>query len=153
MDKAFIGGRDKLGHDDKAVVLGMIERDGDVMTRVIESRRWSHVRRGMVNNVIEGSTVYTDEAATFKTLPHFGYQHDTVNHSIKEWARGPVHTNNIEAFWSNVKRSIKGTYVWVSKKHLQTYLGEFEYRYNRRKSPQLMMDALLRAFPRASVRL
>ena len=72
-----------------------------------------------------------------------------MNHSAKEWARGDVHTNNIEAFWANVKRSIKGTYVWVSKKHLQTYLREFEYRYNLRKRPDLMMDALLQAFPKA----
>ena len=103
----------------------------------------------MRDNVTEGSTVYTDEAATFKTLPHFGYKHDAINHSKFEWVRGGVHTNNIEAFWANVKRSIKGTYVWVSKKHLQTYLCEFEYRHNLRRSPELMLDALLQAFPRA----
>jgi transposase len=42
-----------------------------------------------------------------------------------------------------------GTYVWVSKKHLQTYLCEFEYRYNLRKRPDLMMDVLLQAFTKA----
>lgn len=148
-DHAFIGGRDKLGHDDKAIVLGMIEREGDVITRVIASRKWHDVRRAMVWNVKEGTMVYTDEEQTFKTLPYLGYRHDTVNHEKKEWVRGTVHTNNIEAFWANVKRSIKGTYVWVSKKHLQTYLREFEYRYNLRKRPDLMMDALLQAFPKA----
>ena len=69
-----------------------------------------------------------------------------LNHSI-EYVRYNVHTNSIEAFWSNVKRSISGTHVWVSKKHLQTYLCEFEYRYNLRKEPELMMDALLKSFP------
>ena len=49
--------------------------------------------------------------------------------------RGDVHTNSIEAFWFNVKRSIKMTHVWVSKKHLQTYLCEFEYLYNFWKGP------------------
>ena len=95
----------------------------------------------------QGSTIYTDEAPVFKTLPGLGYEHEAVNHSKKEWVRGNVHTNSIEAFWSNVKRSIKGTHVWVSKKHLQTYLCEFEYRYNLRKEPERMMDALLKAFP------
>ena len=73
----------------------------------------------------DGSTIYTDEAPVFKTLPGLGYEHEAVNHSKKEWVRGNVHTNSIEAFWSNVKRSISGTYVCVSKKHLQTYLREF----------------------------
>ena len=43
---------------------------------------------------------------------------------------------------------MSGTYVSVSKKWLQTYLWEFEYRQNLRKQPQLMLDALLQSFPR-----
>ena len=89
------------------------------------------------------------DAPVFKSLPNLGYAHEAVNHKAKEWVRGDVHTNSIEAFWENVKRSIKGTYVWVSKKHLQTYLCEFEYRYNLRKEPELMMGVLLQAFPKA----
>lgn len=68
-----------------------------------------------------------------------------------EWIRGDVHTNSIEGFWANVKRGIKGTYVHVSKKHLQTYLREFEYRHNLRRQPALMFELLLRAFPTAPV--
>jgi transposase len=149
MDKAFLGGKDKMGHDDKAIVLGMVERQGDVMTRIIPDRGWWSVSRAMKDNVAEGSTIYTDEAHTFKTLKHLGFRHDSVNHKAKEYVRGPVHTNTIEAFWSNVKRSISGTYVSVSKKHLQTYLREFEFRYNLRKHPHLMIEALLLSFPRA----
>jgi transposase len=149
MDKAFMGGKDKMGFDDKAVVLGMVERDGAVMTKVIPGKDWSSVSRAMRDGLKEGTTVYTDEAPAFKTLPTLGYEHEAVNHSKKEWVRGNVHTNSIEAFWSNVKRSIKGIHVWVSKKHLQTYLCEFEYRYNSRKEPEVIMDALLRSFPQA----
>jgi transposase len=149
IDKAFIGGKDKMGEDDKAVVLGMVERGGDVMTRVIPDRTLWSVRKPIFQNVKPFSTIYTDEAKVFKQVGLDDYAHDSVNHSKKEWARGDVHTNNIEAFWSNVKRSLKGTYVWVSKKHLQTYLCEFEYRYNLRKRPDLMMDVLLQAFPKA----
>jgi hypothetical protein len=53
--------------------------------------------------------------------------------------------------WANVKRGIKGTYVGVSKKHLQTYLREFEYRHNLRQTPYLMFDCLLQAFPKVRV--
>jgi transposase-like protein len=50
-----------------------------------------------------------------------------------------------------VKRGINGTYVWVSKKHLQLYLREFEYRHNLRKQPKLMFELLLQAFPKVRV--
>lgn len=149
VDKAFLGGKDKMGQDDKAIVLGMAERDGDVMTRIIPDRGWWAVSRAMKDNVVEGSMVYTDEANTFKTLRNLGYRHASINHGAKEYVRGPVHTNTIEAFWSHLKRSIAGTYVSVSKKHLQSYLHEFEFRHNLRKHPHLMLDALLLAFPRA----
>ena len=149
VDKAFIGGRDKKGEDDKAVVLGMVERGGEVMTRVVESRHWKDVKQSIRENVKAGSTVYSDNARTFAVLKHYGYRHDSVNHSALEWVRGPVHTNTIENFWSMFKRSVRGTYVWVSKKHLQTYLREFEFRQNLRRSPHLMLDALLLAFPKA----
>jgi len=148
VDQAFLGGHDKMGHDDKAIVLGMVERGGDVMTRIIQGRDWWSTTRAMNENVMEGSLVYTDDANVFKTLKHLGYRHDSVNHSIKEYVRGDVHTNSIESFWSNLKRSISGTYVCVSKKHLQTYLREFEFRYNLRKHPHLMLEALLLSFPK-----
>jgi len=61
----------------------------------------------------------------------------------KNWANGDTHVNTLEAFWSMLKRSIRGTHIHVSPKHLSKYLGEFEYRYNRRKRPQTMFADLL----------
>lgn len=147
-DKAFIGGKDKQGQDDKAVVLGMVEREGEVMTWVVGSRHKLHVAPYIAQFVKPGSRLVTDEAAVFKFHPR-SVSHETVNHSRKEYVRGDVHTNTIEAFWSNLKRSIAGTYVSASRKYLQTYLCEFEYRYSLRKSPDLMMDVLMKAFPKA----
>ena len=151
-DKAFIGGLDKLGEDDKAIVLGMIEREGEVLTRVVASRSAPHVSLHLVEHILPGTRLMTDEAPVF-SYHGPGVSRETVNHAAGEYVRGDVHTNSIEGFWSNVKRSISGTYVWVSKKHLQTYLREFEFRHNLRKSPHLMVDALLLAFPKALVRL
>ena len=152
-DKMFVGGKDKMGEDDKSIVLGIMERGGEVITRVIGNRTSHAVTTRIVDWVKPGSRVHTDEARAFNYLAREGFNHATVNHAKDEYVRGDVHTNSIEGFWANVKRSIAGTHVWVSKKHLQTYLGEFEYRHNLRKSPELMMAALLRAFPKASVRL
>jgi transposase len=62
--------------------------------------------------------------------------------------RGDIRTNTIETFWAILKRGINGTHIWVSPKHLQKYLWEFEFRYNLRRQPRLMFDLLLLAFPR-----
>lgn len=148
-DKTFIGGRDPRGtKDDKAIVLGMQERGGEVLTRVIPDKSAQSVLPLISKHVKKGSRVATDSAHAFADLPREGYLHATVNHLRKEWVRGPVHTNTIEAFWGNLKRGISGTYVSVSKRHLQKYLWEFEYRHNLRKSPELMFRLLLLAFPK-----
>ncbi|MCO5133596.1 MAG: IS1595 family transposase [Phyllobacteriaceae bacterium] len=150
-DKAFIGGKDKQGHDDKAIVLGMVERGYDVVTRVIPSRRANAVMPAVYQTVRPNTRLATDEALAFREAGET-YRHATVNHAKKVWVAGPgneVHTNNIEAFWGNVKRSISGTYVWVSKKYLQTYLWEFEFRYNWRKSPYAMFETMIGGFQKA----
>jgi hypothetical protein len=59
--------------------------------------------------------------------------HDWVNHSL-EYVRGNVHTNNIECFWSVLRRTLGGTYIHVSPRHLQRYLGEQVFRFNERKN-------------------
>ena len=151
IDETFIGGKDTAGHDDKAVVFGIVERNGDVLTRHVQMRSKAHIIPHVVTYVKPGSKIYTDEGSAFRLLTEkYGYEHEAVDHSAKEYVRGDVHTNTIEAFWANVKRGIKGTYVWVSKKHLQTYLREFEYRHNLRRSPYLMFDCLLAGFSEGS---
>jgi ribosomal protein L37AE/L43A len=145
-DKTFLGGRDRIGQSDKAIVLGMAERGGEVITRVLAGRSIDDVIPAMMKHIRDGSKVATDEARVFAKLWRMGFAHGVVNHSAKEYVRGPVHINTIEAFWGNLKRGIKGTYVHVSRKHLQKYLWEFEYRHNLRKQPELMLNLLLLAF-------
>jgi hypothetical protein len=151
-DETFIGGKDELGKDDKAIVLGMVERGGDVVTRVVQARTKDHLIPHIVKFVKPGSKINTDEASNFKLLKErYGFDHEMVDHSAKEYVRGDVHTNSIEGFWSNVKRGISGTYVHVSKKHLASYLREFAYRHNLRNASYLMFDCLLAAFPKVRV--
>ena len=150
-DKTFVGGYDRRGEDDKAVVLGMVERGGDAITRVIPDRSEASVMPHIRRKVRKGSRVATDEAGAFKDVGR-DYQHETLNHRAKEYARGEWHTNTVEAFWAMVKRTIGGTHVWVSQKHLQTYLREIEFRWNLRKHPQMMFDLLLASFPRPKAR-
>ena len=97
-------------------------------------------------NVVAGSTVHTDELKSYNGLSKAGFEHETVNHSAGEYVDGDSHVNGIEGFWARLKLSIRGTHVHVSRKHLQKYVKEFEYRYNMRKLPELMFDRLLAAF-------
>lgn len=151
-DETFIGGKDKAGEDDKSVVFGILERGDDVVTRHVIDRTAKTLVPHVVNFVKKGSRVHTDEFSSYRSLTErHGYDHETVDHSAKEYVRGDIHTNGIESFWSSVKRGINGTYVWVSKKHLQTYLREFEYRHNLRQQPALMFELLLQAFPKVRV--
>lgn len=73
--------------------------------------------------------VYTDGATVYKGIP---YSHESVNHSIRQYVGGQVHTNGIESFWSTIKRAYKGTHHFYSVQHLQRYVTEFQGRHNIR---------------------
>jgi len=83
----------------------------------------------------------------YKYLNDAGYKHQSVNHGKGEYVRGECHTNTIENYWAILKRGISGTHIHVSKKHLEKYSKEFEYRYNSRFAPEKMIDELLTIFP------
>ena len=92
----------------------------------------------------EIEAIYTDELPAYKGIEKKGIKHETVNHSADEWVRGDVHTNSVENVWSLLKRSIVGSYHQVSKKHLDAYLDELEWRFNNRENPYLFRDTLLK---------
>jgi hypothetical protein len=83
--------------------------------------------------VEKGSTLMTDEDRSFVGMDgHFRVQ--AVNHSAGEYARmgNWVHTNSMESVWALFKRKIIGIHHWVSDKHLQRYVDELAWAYNRR---------------------
>jgi transposase len=147
-DEIFVGGHDKMGKSDKAIVLGMVERGGEVITRVVKNRSETTTTPIIKEHVRPGSRVATDEWTGYMNLGEEGFTHATVNHKAREYVRGGVHTNTIEAFWAMVRRTIAGTHIWVSPKHLPRYLGEIEYRWNLRQRPDLMFPLLLASFRR-----
>ena len=153
VDETYVGGKKRIGEkrfgmqgakDHKTIVMGMVERKGSLMTEIIPDVKANHVLPVVEKNVRKGSTISTDEAHAYKRLK--GYKHGTVRHSIEQYRNGIYCTNAIEGFWSQIKRSISGTHVHVSKKYLQTYLVEFEYRYNMRFKPFEMFSRLLASF-------
>ena len=147
-DETYIGGKKSggkrgRGAPGKTVVFGMLERDGDVMTKVVPNVRKKTLQPIIKENVASGSTVHTDELKSYTGLDKAGYEHETVNHGAGEYAKDGCHVNTMEGFWARLKLSIRGTHVHVSGKHLAKYVKEFEYRYNRRKRPETMFDELI----------
>ena len=148
VDETYVGGRTSggkcgRGAPNKTVVFGMLERDGDVMARVVPNVRKQTLQPIIAENVEIGSEVHTDELRSYSGLGKAGYDHDTVNHSAGEYVSGDCHVNGIEGFWARLKLSIRGTHVHVSGKHLWKYVKEFEYRYNRRKEPSSIFGDLV----------
>jgi transposase-like protein/predicted RNA-binding Zn-ribbon protein involved in translation (DUF1610 family) len=134
VDETYIGGRRKLAHkfDNKSVVFGMVERDGFAKSVHVKTNGSRVLLPVIIKSASQQSSIYSDEWRAYKTLPKHGYTHTTVNHSKLEYVRGSAHTNTIEGYWSQLKRSIDGTYHSVSPKYLQSYLDEFSFRYNLR---------------------
>jgi ISXO2-like transposase domain len=74
----------------------------------------------------------TDEFLSYTGLSEY-YDHKQIQHKKKIYVQGEVHTQNMECFWSILKRGITGIYHHVEKKHLHRYTNEYGYRYNSRK--------------------
>jgi len=135
--------------DKKSVVLGMLEKGGELVTRVVPNRQKASLLPLIQNYVLPGTHIHTDEGSSYRTLGERGYEHSRVNHRANQYVGGNGCTvNQIEGFWAILKRGINGTHIHVSAKHLPKYLGEFEYRWNMRAVPHLMLDRLMHSFAR-----
>ena len=101
----------------------------------------------VAEHVAPGSICHTDELGSYRDLPKLGFRHDTVNHSRGHYVSATgCHVQGIENFWAQLKRSINGTYIHVSGKHLWKYAKEAEYRFNRRAEAETMLGELLTTF-------
>ena len=151
VDETYVGGKPRhrtekgkwKWREEKVAVFGMIERGGDVITRVVPNAQRKTLLPIIAKHVARGSTVNSDEFHAYKALPGMGYTHQVVKHRAREYVRGTAHTNTLDSFWSRLKNSIRGTHVHVSRKYLPSYLGEFEFRHNLRQTPDQMFARLL----------
>ena len=142
-DETYIGGKRRgskrgRGAEHKTPVVGLVQRQGGVVTRAVEDTTARTVKKIIRENVKIGSIVLTDEYPSYNTIVKDGYSHIFVNHSKEEYVNGDIHVNTIEGFWSQLKRGIDGIYHHVSRKHLNKYCKEYEYRYNTRAMPDFL---------------
>ncbi len=152
IDETYIGGKRAgkrgRGAEGKTVLFGMMQRNGDIMTKVVPNVKRHTLQPIIKENIEQGSTVHTDELRSYSNLSEQGFKHQTVNHGRGEYVRGNSHVNGLEGYWSNFKKSIKGTHIHISRTHLSKYSREFEYRYNARLNPSRMFPELISTFPK-----
>ncbi|TCD11634.1 IS1595 family transposase [Pedobacter frigidisoli] len=145
LDETFVGGKNKNRHlnkkvknsqgrsfKDKTPVLGMLERNGLLTAKVVENTSAKVMQPIIIENVKSKSIIMTDEWGGYNKLERI-FSHSFVNHGAGQYVIGNVHTNSIEGFWSQLKRSIFGIYHSASRVHLQKYVDESVFRYNTRK--------------------
>jgi hypothetical protein len=107
-------------------VFSLVERGGNIRSMYLDDK---NVRAAMTAHLDDRSRLVTDGSTVYKFQTD---KHESVDHSKYEWARGDVHTNTLENFFSVFKRGLVGTYQHMDKAHLDRYLAEFDFRFNTR---------------------
>jgi hypothetical protein len=136
VDETYIGGRRKLAHkfENKTAVIGIVERQKETgrVRAVATKQADATIALPFMRAVIkQGGEIHSDESRIYTRVKR-EFAHRVINHSLGEYAKQGITTNTIEGFWSQMKRSIDGTYHAVSPKYLQSYVNEFAFRYNHR---------------------
>lgn len=127
--------------DNKTGIMGFVSRDGKVKTEVMHGGKTFKDR--VRSNVSKEAIIVTDSHKGYEGLDLEFFKHETVNHVLGEYRREEWHTNTIEGFWSQLKRTIKGTHIHVSPYHLQKYADEVAFRYMHRNKQDTMFEIIL----------
>lgn len=147
-DETYIGGKRSgmgRGPAGKTPVLGVVERRGEVRATVVANVTAGNAVGNIRRTVETMAEVVSDESPVYNFTAKFGFKHIRVNHSAGDYVVGRAHTNTIEGFWSQLKRSLDGTHHSVSRKYLQNYVDEFAFRYNHRYDGEMFASVVSRA--------
>jgi transposase len=153
IDETFYGGkpraaerREKRGHlrrKYRPSIVGMVERDGEIRTRIVNDASYATLNNVVKSFVLPESMIFTDEWHAYKRIGKDFKSHSRILHSAKIYVEGDNYTNTIEGFFGLLKTGIRGVYHAVSTQYLQSYVDEYAFRYNRRKSKEPMFWAML----------
>ena len=162
VDETYIGGKRKnmpnrkrkeltgRGATGKAAIVGVKDRATNKVTAEVIERTDAPTLKGFVaENVVKGSTIYTDDFPAYRGLPN----HEAVKHSVSQYVNDQAHTNGVESFWSLLKRGYHGTYHKMSPKHLDRYVKEFAQRHNIREADtEEQMELVVQGMARKRLR-
>jgi transposase-like protein len=137
VDETYIGGKARgMGNaykGNKSAVVALVERGDRVRSQVVPTVTGKNLKAILNQHVEKDTRIMTDTFQVYLKATKGFKSHETVNHHVKEYARGDVTTNGAEGYFSLLKRGVIGTFHHVSKKHLPLYLAEFDHRFSNRK--------------------
>lgn len=149
LDESYFGGKRKgkrgRGAFNKAIVFGILERNGKVYTRVVPNVSAETLMGEIKEKTKKGSVFYTDCFKSYKSLKQYG-KHRKVNHQ-KTFGRSHNHINGIEGFWSYAKERFH-KYHGINMQNYPLYLKEMEFRFNYRDIDiyDLLFNLIIRRF-------
>jgi len=133
-DEAFVGGNRRKQIVRKVApkkkVVSLIERGGRARSFHVANIHGNNVRGALVQNVDRASTLMTDDAKVYRRVGREFKSHHALLHASRQFAKGEVHSNSAENFFSILKRGVIGTYHHWSEAHMHRYLVEFDFRYS-----------------------
>jgi transposase-like protein len=154
MDETYVGGKQrgatsawrKGNMHKKEVVIGIRQRNGELRFFHADDAKTGTLQKYIQENISNDvDVIVTDDLPAYQKAVGT-HKHETVNHTAKEYVRKQddfcVTTNTVESAFSLLKRGIVGSWHKISAKHLQSYLEEMQFRFNRRKRPDLFVDTL-----------
>src|SRR5437868_10096275 len=148
IDETYLGGKQK-GHEgkkrNKEVVVGVRQRGGPlrfIHTKDATANTLRHIIEHNLSPDVE--IVMTDDSSAAKAALKSTGKHRVIQHSIGHYVNGVIHTNTVESAFSLLKRGIIGSFHRISIKHLQKYLNEFSYRFNRRNDDNAFIETVRR---------
>jgi len=163
MDETYVGGKkanmhkwkreqiEGRGSVGKEIVIGLRQRNGSLRFFHVKDIESGTLEKYIKANISAGDVevIVTDDHASYPAAieanPLFGDyrgKHQTVQHTAGEYVRGMVHSNTVENSFSLLKRGIMGTWHKISAKHLQAYLHEMTFRFDRRDDKNLFEETL-----------
>lgn len=145
IDETYVGGKPRYkGHSkrgrgtSKAPVVVLVERSGRARSFPVDRVDAKSLHSAAVQHIDSGSTIFTDEFASYLGIGQHFVGHHAVNHSNKEYVRiestgETVTTNTAESYFALLKRGYYGVFHHFSRHHMHRYCDEFSFRWDHRK--------------------